>query len=109
MEAVRTPRDIYADGMTVVERALAEAARAQWAGERPDIHRDRRRLIELRREVPNDREDPLGQAVRHLLTTYVSILDEQADRDRYERGLALSEELRAELARLRPRAAVQRL
>jgi hypothetical protein len=95
----------YADGVRVVEEALAEAARAQWDGRRADLHRQRRRLIELRRGVPNDKLDPEAQVVRDLLTTYATVLEEAAQRTEYRRGLDLGQETRAELERLRRRAA----
>jgi len=94
----------YADGVTTVEEALAEAARAQWDGRRSDLHRQRRRLIELRRGVPNDKADPEAQVVRDLLTVYATVLDEVAEREEYRRGLDLTGETRAELDRLRRRA-----
>jgi hypothetical protein len=100
---------VYAEAVVLVERSLAEAARSQWAGQRPDLHRDRRALIELRRSVPNDRLEPCNQVVRDLLTAYAAVLDEQAARDSYEREVALSEEMKDELERLRPRAARQGL
>jgi hypothetical protein len=99
-----TPKQVYADATAVMEQALAEAARAQWAGEQPDLHRQRRALIEARHAVPNDRLEPVTQVIRDLLTTYVAILDEQSRRDRYERDQALGGELRDDLERLRPRA-----
>ena len=100
---------MYAQAVVIVERSLADAARSQWAGLRPDLHRDRRALIELRRSVPNDRLDPCNQVIRDLLTAYAALLDEQATRDSYERDVAVSEEMKAELERLRPRAARQGL
>ena len=39
----------------MVERALDAAGRTQFEGRYPDLHRDRRQLIELRRSVANDR------------------------------------------------------
>lgn len=94
----------YAEGVTIVEEALAEAARSQWDGKRSDLHRQRRRLIELRRGVPNDKADPEAQVVRDLLTVYATVLDEVAERQEYRRGLDLTSETRAELDRLRRRA-----
>lgn len=102
-------KDVYAQAVVILERSLADAARSQWAGQRPDLHRDRRALIELRRSVPNDRLDPCNQVIRDLLTAYATLLDEQASRDSYERDVALSEEMKSELDRLRPRAARQGL
>jgi hypothetical protein len=105
-DEVRNPREIYAAAVDVVEKALDTAARAQWDGRFPDTHRERRALIELRREVPNDRLDPQSQVIRDLLTCYADVLTDQQTRATYERGPdALSEELRNELGRLRPRAA----
>jgi hypothetical protein len=103
--ADKSPKQSYAEATRIVEAALAEAARAQWAGDFPDLHRARRTLIELRRSVPNDRLDPANQVVRDLLTVYATVLEEQGQRNAYERDQALSAELRAELERLRPRAA----
>ena len=100
---------VYTEAVVIVERSLAEAARAQWAGQRPDLHRDRRALIELRRSVPNDRLEPCNQVVRDLLTAYAAVLDEQSTRDTYERDVALSDDMKGELERLRPRAARQGL
>jgi hypothetical protein len=94
----------YAEAVRTVEEALAEAARAQWDGRRGDLHRQRRRLIELRRGVPNDKLDPEAQIVRDLLTAYATVLDEAAQRTEYRRGLELTQETRAELDRLRRRA-----
>jgi hypothetical protein len=109
-DEARTPRQIYASAVEVVERALDAAAREQWDGRFPDTHRERRALIDLRREVPNDRLDPLGQVIRDLLTCYAGVLEEQQGRNTYERSaVALSDELRTELGRLRPRAARQGL
>jgi hypothetical protein len=105
----RSPKQVYGAMTDVLERALAEAARAQWAGQQADLHRARRALIDARREVPNDRSDPVAQIVRDLLTAYAAVLDEQSRRTSYERDAALSAELRDELARLRPRAARQGL
>ena len=93
--------------LDVIEQALADAARTQWAGQQADVNRARRTLIEARREVPNDRADPLAQVVRDLLTVYAAVLDEQARKTTYERNAAVSDELKTELARLRPRAARQ--
>ncbi len=95
----------YAEGVRTVEEALAEAARSQWDGRRADLHRQRRRLIELRRGVPNDKLDPEAQVVRDLLTTYATVLDEAAQRTEYRRGLDLAQETRADLERLRRRPA----
>ena len=94
----------YADGVAVVETALSEAAKSQWEGRRADLHRSRRRLIELRRGVPNDKADPEAQAVRDLLTLYATVLDETSQRTEYHRGLELTQDTRAELERLRRRA-----
>ena len=99
----------YAEAQTVVERALDAAGRAQFEGRYPDVHRDRRQLIDLRRSVPNDRQDAMNQIVRDLLTTYASVLEEQGERNTFERDGAISDELKAELERLRPRAARQGL
>ncbi len=100
-------KQVYSEARTVVERALDAAGRTQFEGRYPDLHRDRRQLIELRRSVPNDRLDATNQVVRDLLTTYASVLEEQGDRNTFERDGAISDELKAELARLRPRAARQ--
>ena len=94
----------YADGVAVVEAALSDAAKSQWEGRRADLHRSRRRLIELRRGVPNDKADPEAQAVRDLLTLYATVLDETSQRTEYHRGLELTQDTRAELERLRRRA-----
>ncbi len=102
-------KQVYAEARTVVERALDAAGRAQFEGRYPDVHRERRQLIDLRRSVPNDREDAANQVVRDLLTTYASVLEEQGDRNTFERDGAISDELKAELERLRPRAARQGL
>jgi hypothetical protein len=102
-------KQVYAQARTVVEQALDAAGRAQFEGRYPDVHRDRRQLIELRRSVPNDRLDATNQVVRDLLTTYASVLDEQGGRNVFERDTAISPELKAELERLRPRAARQGL
>jgi hypothetical protein len=88
-----------------MEAALADAARAQWAGQRPDLHVYRRALIDARRRVPNDRLDPVAQVIRDLLTTYAAVLDELSQSDTYQRSAALSAGLTADLQRLRPRAA----
>ena len=88
----------------VDEAALSEAAKSQWDGRRADLHRPRRRLIELRRGVPNDKADPEAQAVRDLLTLYATVLDETSQRTEYHRGLELTQDTRAELDRLRRRA-----
>ena len=108
-DEVRTPKQVYAEAIAIVEQALGDAARLQWNGQKPDLHRERRTLIELRRTVPNDRLDPCAQVVRDLLTTYATLLDEQTARDTYERERAVSTELKLELERLRPRAARQGL
>src|SRR4051794_29715980 len=102
-------KQVYAEAQTVVERALDAAGRAQFEGRYPDVHRDRRQLIDLRRSVPNDRQDAMNQIVRDLLTTYASVLEEQGERNTFERDGAISDELKAELERLRPRAARQGL
>ena len=102
-------KQVYAEGRPVVERALDTAGRAQFEGRYPDVHRDRRQLIELRRSVPNDRLDPTNQIVRDLLTTYASVLEEQGSKNAFERDTAISGELKTELERLRPRAARQGL
>jgi hypothetical protein len=102
-------KQVYAEARTVVERALDTAGRAQFEGRYPDVHRDRRQLIELRRSVPNDRLDPTNQIVRDLLTTYASVLEEQGSKNAFERDTAISGELKTELERLRPRAARQGL
>jgi hypothetical protein len=102
-------KQAYAEARTVVERALDAAGRAQFEGRYPDVHRDRRQLIELRRSVPNDRLDATNQVVRDLLTTYATVLEEQGARNTFERDTAISPELKAELERLRPRAARQGL
>ncbi len=94
----------YAEGVSVVEAALSEAAKSQWDGRRADLHRPRRRLIELRRGVPNDKADPEAQAVRDLLTLYATVLEETSQRTEYHRGLELTQDTRAELDRLRRRA-----
>ena len=47
--------------------------------------------------------------MRDLLTTYASVLEEQGERNTFERDNAISDELKAELVRLRPRAARQGL
>jgi hypothetical protein len=105
-EQTRTPREIYAAAIELMEKALANAARAQWDGQFPDTHRDRRAMIDLRREVPNDRLDPQNQVIRDLLTAYADVLEDQQRRSVYERSaVAVTDELRAELGRLRPRAA----
>jgi hypothetical protein len=101
----RTPKTVYADATRTVEAALSSAAQAQWNGNYPDLHRERRALIDLRRTVPNDRLDPASQVVRDLITTYASVLEELSRRNTYERQSALPETLRDDLARLRPRAA----
>lgn len=98
-------RETYTEAVRVTEAALQGAVRAQWAGERADLHRDRKTLIELRHAVPNDKSDALAQVVRDLLTTYAAVLAEQSGKDHYERSTALSADLAGELARLRPRAA----
>ena len=98
----------YAEGVAVVETALSEAAKSQWEGRRADLHRPRRRLIELRRGVPNDKADPEAQAVRDLLTLYATVLDETSQRTEYHRGLELTQDTRAELDRLRRRAEPRR-
>ena len=85
-DSARNPREIYAAAVDVVEKALDAAARAQWDGRFPDTHRDRRALIELRREVPNDRLDPQGQVIRDLLTCYADVLEDQQNRSAYERN-----------------------
>jgi hypothetical protein len=100
-------KQVYSEARTVVERALDAAGRTQFEGRYPDLHRDRRRLIELRRSVANDRLDATNQVVRDLLTTYATVLEEQGARNTFERDNAISAELKAELARLRPRAARQ--
>jgi hypothetical protein len=100
-------KQVYSEARTVVERALDAAGRTQFEGRYPDLHRDRRQLIELRRSVANDRLDATNQVVRDLLTTYASVLEEQGGRNTFERDNAISAELKAELARLRPRAARQ--
>jgi len=102
-------KQVYAEARTVVERALDAAGRAQFEGRYPDVHRERRQLIDLRRSVPNDRQDATAQIVRDLLTTYATVLEEQGDRNTFERDGAISDELKAELERLRPRAARQGL
>src|SRR3954470_10245539 len=102
-------KQVYAEAQTVVERALDAAGRAQFEGRYPDVHRERRQLIDLRRSVPNDRQDATNQIVRDLLTTYASVLEEQGDRNAFERDGAISDELKAELERLRARAARQGL
>jgi len=102
-------KQVYAEARTVVERALDAAGRAQFEGRYPDVHRDRRQLIELRRSVPNDRLDPTNQIVRDLLTTYASVREEQGAKNAFERDTAISGELKTELERLRPRAARQGL
>jgi hypothetical protein len=101
----RTPKTAYADATRTVEAALSAAAQAQWNGNYPDLHRQRRALIELRRTVPNDRLDPASQVVRDLITTYAAVLEELSRRNTYERQSALPQTLRDDLARLRPRAA----
>lgn len=101
----RSPKDVYRDAVRTMEGALAEAARAQWAGQKPDLRVERRALIDARRVVPNDRLDPVAQVIRDLLTTYVAVLDELALSDTYQRSAALSPALSADLERLRPRAA----
>jgi hypothetical protein len=103
--ATRSPKDVYRDAVHRMEEALAEAARAQWAGQRPDLHVHRRALIDARRTVPNDRLDPVAQVIRDLLTTYAAVLDELAASDTYQRSGALSPGLQADLERLRSRAA----
>ncbi len=105
----RTPTTVYRDAVETMERALAEAARAQWAGQRPDLHVFRRALIDARRAVPNDRLDPVAQVVRDLLTAYAAVLDDLAQSDTYRRADALTPVVRADLERLRPRAARHRL
>ena len=102
-------KQVYSAARTVVERALDDAGRSQFEGRYPDLHRDRRQLIELRRSVANDRLDATNQIVRDLLTTYAAVLEEQGERNTFERGNAISDELKAELVRLRPRAARQGL
>ena len=47
--------------------------------------------------------------MRDLLTTYASVLEEQGARNTFEREGAISDDLKAELGRLRPRAARQGL
>jgi hypothetical protein len=103
--AAQTPNQTYDSAIRLVEQSLQDAAQAQWQGHYPDLHRPRRALIELRRGVPNDRLDPVGQVVRDLLTAYAAALEELGTRNAYERDAALSEQLRSELERLRPRAA----
>jgi hypothetical protein len=102
-------KQVYSEARTVVERALDAAGRAQFEGRVPDLHRDRRQLIELRRSVANDRLDATNQIVRDLLTTYAAVLEQQGERNTFERDNAISDELKAELVRLRPRAARQGL
>ena len=102
-------KQVYGQARTVVERALDAAGRAQFEGRYPDVHRDRRQLIELRRSVPNDRLDPTNQIVRDLLTTYATVLEEQGSKNAFERDTAISDDLKTELERLRPRAARQGL
>ncbi len=102
-------KQVYSDAIALVERALNDAGRAQFEARFPDLHRERRQLIELRRAVPNDRLEPSNQVVRDLLTTYAAVLEEQSRRNAYERDSAISDELKAELERLRPRAARQAL
>jgi hypothetical protein len=102
-------KQVYSEARTVVERALDAAGRSQFEGRYPDLHRDRRQLIDLRRSVANDRLDATNQVVRDLLTTYASVLEEQGGRNTFEREGAISADLKAELARLRPRAARQGL
>jgi hypothetical protein len=102
-------KQIYSEARTVVERALDVAGRTQFEGRYPDLHRDRRQLIELRRSVANDRLDATNQVVRDLLTAYAGVLSEQGARNTFEREGAISDELKAELGRLRPRAARQGL
>lgn len=102
-------KQVYAEARTVVERALDAAGRTQFEGRYPDLHRDRRQLIELRRSVANDRLDATNQIVRDLLTAYAAVLEEQGERNTFERDSAISDELKAELVRLRPRAARQGL
>ena len=102
-------KQVYGEARTVVEQALDAAGRAQFEGRYPDVHRERRQLIELRRSVPNDRLDATNQIVRDLLTTYASVLEEQGARNVFERDTAISPELKVELERLRPRAARQGL
>jgi hypothetical protein len=102
-------KQVYSEARTVVERALDAAGRAQFEGRFPDLHRDRRQLIELRRSVANDRLDATNQIVRDLLTTYAAVLEQQGERNTFERDNAISDELKAELVRLRPRAARQGL
>ncbi len=95
---------VYRQVQTTVEDALTAATQAQWEGRNPDLHRERRALIELRHRIPNDRADVKGQVMRDLITTYAAVLEEQQGRDRYERGAAVGESLAADLARLRTRA-----
>ena len=102
-------KQVYSEARTVVERALDAAGRSQFEGRYPDLHRDRRQLIDLRRSVANDRLDATNQVVRDLLTTYASVLEEQGARNTFEREGAISDDLKAELGRLRPRAARQGL
>ena len=78
-------KQVYAEARTVVERALDAAGRSQFEGRYPDLHRERRQLIELRRSVANDRLDATNQIVRDLLTTYASVLEEQGARNTFER------------------------
>jgi hypothetical protein len=104
-----TAKKVYSEAIALVERALDDAGRAQFESRFPELHRERRQLIELRRGVPNDRLDPANQVVRDLLTTYASVLEEQSQRNAYGRESAISDELKGELERLRPRAARQGL
>jgi hypothetical protein len=102
-------KQVYSEARTVVERALDAAGRSQFEGRYPDLHRERRQLIDLRRTVANDRLDATNQVVRDLLTTYASVLEEQGGRNTFEREGAISDDLKTELGRLRPRAARQGL